>query len=126
MRFKLDENFGTRTLDLFRGLGHDAGTVNREGLSGCSDEHIFRTCIQESRCLVTLDLDFANVLRFPPHLAPGVAVLRLPVRPTLPVLEAMVSDLLQATAREPIARRLWVVEIGRIRVHEDTSESDSD
>lgn len=32
MRFKLDENFGTRTQKLFEGLGYDVETVRNEGL----------------------------------------------------------------------------------------------
>src|SRR5260370_26797629 len=32
----------------------------------------------ENRCLVSLDLDFADVVRFPPHRTSGIAVLRLP------------------------------------------------
>jgi hypothetical protein len=28
--------------------------------------------------LVTLDLDFADVTRFPPHLCDGIAVIRVP------------------------------------------------
>lgn len=37
MKFKLDENFGTRTLEIFRAGKHDAQTVAGEGLSGCAD-----------------------------------------------------------------------------------------
>jgi len=58
MKFKLDENFGHRTVALFRQSGHDLTTVLGQGLAGGSDEQLFRICAQESRCLVTLDLDF--------------------------------------------------------------------
>ena len=59
MNFKLDENFGIRTIDLFRNAGHDAQTVVEEKLSGASDRQIYQVCIRERRCLVTLDLDFS-------------------------------------------------------------------
>jgi hypothetical protein len=87
MKFKLDENFGSRTLPLFREAGHDADTVREEGLAGCSDHDLFQACRQHSRSLVTLDLDFADVVRFPPHLTAGIAVIRLPKNPSLPLLE---------------------------------------
>ena len=67
MRFKLDENFGSRSARLFPEAGHDVETVAGEGLSGATDELIFETCIRENRCLLSLDLDFADVIRFPPH-----------------------------------------------------------
>ena len=79
MKWKLDENLGSRTVHLFLKAGHDAETVLQEELSGSSDETLFEVCVREDRCLLTLDIDFADVLRFPPHQTAGIAVLRLPV-----------------------------------------------
>jgi hypothetical protein len=74
-----------------------------------------------TRCLVSLDLDFADVVRFPPHKSAGIAVLRLPKGASIRLLEKFVSDLLNTLVTEPINGSLWVVEVGRIRVHEKTS-----
>lgn len=63
MRFKLDENLGRRVQQLFREADHDAETVPDEQLRGCSDQTLYEICRVENRCLVTLDLDFSNVLR---------------------------------------------------------------
>ena len=41
MRFKLDENFGSRSARLFPEAGQDVESVADEGLSGATDEHIF-------------------------------------------------------------------------------------
>jgi predicted nuclease of predicted toxin-antitoxin system len=120
MRFKLDENFGSRSARLFPEAGHDVETVAEEGLSGATDELIFETCIRENRCLLSLDLDFADVVRFPPHKTAGIAVLRLPKGASLSLLERFVSGLLNMLDAEPITGRLWIVEAGRIRVHENT------
>ena len=75
MRFKLDENLGTRTARLIQAQDHDVETVREEGLAGESDQ---RLCCDEKRCLVTLDLDFADVTRFPPNQSNGVVVIRVP------------------------------------------------
>ena len=66
MKFKLDENLGRRCQGLFRAAGHDAQTVLEESLSGATDRQIYDACRRERRCLVTLDLDFADVTRFAP------------------------------------------------------------
>lgn len=118
MKFKLDENFGTRTQSLFLTGGHDVHTVYQESLQGATDEKIYQTCQEERRCLITLDLDFANVLRFPPTKTEGIAVIRLPRNPSLSILEQLVSQLLIALEDMSITGMLWIVELGRIRVHQ--------
>jgi len=119
MRFKLDENIGSRTAHLFPEAGHDIETIFDEGLSGATDEVIFETCIREGRCLVSLDLDFADVVRFPPHRTAGIAVLRLPNDVSVRLMEKLVRDLLRHLKTEPIVGRLWIVEAGRIRVRDN-------
>jgi len=126
MRFKLDENIGSRAARLFPQAGHDVETVLQGGLSGAVDEIIFETCVREKRCLLTLDLDFADIVRFPPHKAPGIAVLRLPNSVSLSLMERFVSDLLSMLDVEPIAGRLWIVEPGRIRIRENSISESGD
>ena len=120
MKFKLDENLGSRTAGLIAGSGHDVQTVAQERLSGTSDARLFETCIAERRCLISLDLDFADVLRFPPHDTPGIAVLRLPRTASPSLLTYLVRSLLAALQTASIAGQLWVGEAGRIRVYEET------
>ncbi len=117
MKFKLDENLGSRTADVIAEAGHDVETVSTEKLNGVDDLRLYRVCTAECRCLITLDLDFADVLRFPPDLGPGIAVLRPPGTASLSVLSELVRTLLLAIQRETIAGRLWIVEPGRIRIH---------
>jgi hypothetical protein len=66
VKFKLDENLGSRTAELIAACGHDVQTVSQQRLTGIDDEHLFEVCASEGRCLITLDLDFADILRFPP------------------------------------------------------------
>jgi predicted nuclease of predicted toxin-antitoxin system len=124
MKFKLDENFGTRTQRVFRGAGHDVQTVRDEGLEGSSDQNLYDVCRFEQRCLVTLDLDFADTIRFQPVQGPGIAVIRLPKNPSLPLLEQLVRQFLEMLTKMSISGRLWVVEIGRIRVHQAPEDED--
>jgi predicted nuclease of predicted toxin-antitoxin system len=116
MKFKLDENLGSRTAGLIAELGHEVETVHQEKLSGTSDENLFETCVAEGRCLVTLDLDFADILHYPPEESAGIAVLRPPHAASLALLTSMVRNLLAALQKESISGRLWVVEAGRVRV----------
>ena len=122
MRFKLDENFGSRTQQIFQVLGHDVQTVRSQGLRGSPDPHLYELCCSEGRCLVTLDLDFSDVTRFPPDKASGVVVVRVPVSPSLELLERLVRQFLQAISDISPEGKLWIVEIGRIRVYQPETD----
>jgi hypothetical protein len=66
---------------------------------------------------VTLDLDFANVLRFSPEEASGIVVIRAPHNPTISLLEELISRFLAKTECLSIESQLWIIEVDRIRVH---------
>jgi predicted nuclease of predicted toxin-antitoxin system len=114
LKFKLDENLDPRLVVIFEQAGHEASTVLSEAISGAPDETVFGVCQHEGRCLVTLDLDFSNPLRFPPAGTEGIVVLR-PMRPVLPLIQATLASFLPALADRPVQGKLWIVEPGRIR-----------
>jgi len=118
MKFKLDENFGFRTQELFRSEGHDARSVFDEKIQGCSDQKLYKICCKEKRCLVTLDLDFADITRFSPSSGNGIVVIRLPINPSIVLLRQLIRQFLKALEKTPIEKRLWIVEMERIRIHE--------
>ncbi len=118
MKLKLDENIGTRGQTALRDAGHDVATVHEQRLGGSADAELARLCAAEGRALVTLDLDFANPVRFPPEVHAGIAVLRLHKSPAPGDLLALVAALLEALKRQPLAGQLWIVEKGRIREYD--------
>jgi len=126
VKFKLDENFGTRTYKLFLAAGHDVSTADSQDLCGCPDRQLFDVCRTEGRCLITLDIDFGDVTRFPPERGAGVVVLRLPKNPTLTAIESLVGAMLRSLGDRPLTGCLWIVEPGRIRIHETAAEDLTD
>ena len=119
MRLKLDENIDARLALVLRGAGHDAMTVREQGLHGTDDVHLYQLCISENRALVTLDLDFSNVLRYPPEGTPGIMVLRGP-DDLFSTVSILIETLNQALRQDDPLNRLWIIEPGRVRIHERT------
>jgi len=83
---------------------------------------VIKICEAEGRCLVTLDLDFGNPLNFPPNKYAGIAVLRLPNKPTEQDLLEAVRTMIAGLARKNIERQLWIIQPGRIRVYQSEEE----
>lgn len=120
MKLKLDENLDARLASALRRAGHEVSTVRDQGLAGVDDQALYAHCRSEARILVTLDLDFANVLRYPPEASGGIVVFRGP-DDLLPTLRILTETLIGALAKASPASQLWIVEPGRVRIHESQS-----
>ena len=117
MRFKLDENLSPSLAELFGATGHDAHSVAQQALGGQPDERVIDVCSRELRALVTLDLDFSNILAYyPPANFAGIVVLRLADQ-SHSTVETATRRMLALLPQEPLAGKLWIVEEHRVRIH---------
>ena len=114
-RFKIDENLPLEVADALRRFGHDAATVQDEGLVGARDALLYSRCQAEGRSLLTLDVGFGDIRAYDPAHSPGIAVLRLKRQDKASILNA-VQNLVVVLASAQIGRALWIVDESRIRV----------
>ncbi|MDS4019458.1 MAG: DUF5615 family PIN-like protein [Candidatus Competibacter sp.] len=115
MRFKIDENLPVEVAKLLRRHQHDAATVIEQRLAGQPDAHIAGICQTEQRALITLDLDFADIRRYPPADHAGIIVLR-PATQSIPAVLSLIQRLVPLLNREPITGALWIVDESRVRI----------
>lgn len=122
MKLKLDENLGPVVAGPLAAAGHDVTTVAGQGHSGIEDRDLLEVCVAEGRCLVTMDLEFANPLLFPPRRHKGVIAIRIRGRAGASVLRAAAKTLAEGLLKRRSAggmpeARIWIVEPGRIRAY---------
>ena len=77
MKIKLDENIPEDAATIFTSAGFQVSTVLDQGLGGKADPEVAAACKAESKVLITLDTDFANLSAYPPEDYSGIIVLRL-------------------------------------------------
>lgn len=77
MRILLDENLPADLIEVLRGFGHDVEHVTSKALSGHPDPDVRACAEEESRMLITQDIQFADVRRFVPGTHAGLVLIRL-------------------------------------------------
>lgn len=115
MLFKIDENLREEIARLLRRNGHDAIGVYDQRMQGHADEDLAAVCRREGRVIVTQDLDFSNIIEFPPEDYAGIVVLRLHEQSRPSILAAM-QRLLPLLASQALAGCLWTVDEVGIRI----------
>jgi predicted nuclease of predicted toxin-antitoxin system len=115
VRFKCDENMPAEAARVLMLAGFDTSTVLVQRLAGAPDEIVAEVCRSESRVLLTLDLDFADIRGYPPDKHPGIIVLR-PDNQDIQSIVRLCESAVSVLDREEIGGRLWIVEDRGIRV----------
>ena len=117
MNFKVDENMPEEAADLLAAACYKADTVRQEGLAGMDDPALAALIQQEGRPLVTFDLEFGDIRRYPPQFYQGLIVLRSRQQDKWTLL-TLVQKFIPKLATEPLTGNLWIVEADRIRIWE--------
>jgi predicted nuclease of predicted toxin-antitoxin system len=124
MKLKIDENLPTKSVKLLEDYGYEAMSVFDQNLSGASDTRIAEVCQKEKRALITLDADFSDIRTYSPDEFFGLIILGLK-RQDKPHILSIVDRLIKILSKEPLERRLWIVEEGKVRIsgRDDDSEN---
>ena len=84
MRFLIDANLPRAAIDVCQKFGHQVEFARDIGMAAAPDEQIAARACESGAALLTRDLDFSDVRRYPPDQYQGIVVLR-PVPPLMTV-----------------------------------------
>ncbi len=116
MRFLIDANLPRAAIVVCQKFGHQVEFARDIGLAAASDAQIAERARESGAALLTRDLDFADVRRYPPDQYPGIVVLRLPdTTVALEIARVLERFLMEPGFLEPLAGRLAIVEMDRVR-----------
>ena len=115
MKFLLDANMPRSALAALRNFGHVVDHVREIGLGDATDDRIAASALAFEAVLVSRDLDFADVRRFPPEVTQGILVLRLPDDTRSDEVSAVLSQFLGSALLVRLPGHLVILEGDRVR-----------
>ncbi|MFQ5792001.1 MAG: DUF5615 family PIN-like protein [Acidobacteriota bacterium] len=118
--FLIDEDLPRSLSHLLRASGLAAEDVRDLGLKGRTDREVFEYAVSHSCTLLSADLGFANLQRFPLGTHPGIVIARFPNEMSTRFLNDAILRALQDLTDEDIRGNLVVMQPGRIRLRRKT------
>jgi predicted nuclease of predicted toxin-antitoxin system len=115
MKLKLDENLSRHLKPVLIGLGHDVLTAADENLLSHPDTEIAQAAKDEQRMLMTLDVEFADLRKYPPGSHPGVILFR-PLSLSPLSVNSFITDFVRRTDLDKLAACIAVVDHVHVRV----------
>ena len=117
MKLKLDENLSRHLKPILIGLGHDVLTAADEDLLSRPDVEVAACAAREGRILLSLDIEFADLRKYPPGSHPGIILFRPASLGPLSV-NRFVERFVRSTDLSALSGCVAVVEPQSIRVRQ--------
>lgn len=117
MKCLLDANLPFSAKEVFPD-NFNVAHVRDIGLESASDLEIIFWAKKNKAVLFTRDLDFANILNFPPQKHEGIVVLRIPSFYSAKNIKALLKSFLISIEPTKLTRSVVIVEVGRYRIRQ--------
>jgi len=115
MKLKLDENLSRHLKPVLIGLGHDVLTAADENLLSHPDTELAQAAKEDQRMLMTLDVEFADLRKYPPGAHPSVILFR-PLSLSPLSVNAFITDFVRRTDPDKLDACVAVVDPVNVRV----------
>jgi len=116
IKFVVDEDLPRSTSRLLRNKGFEVLDVRDCGLKGRSDEEIFNFAQKEGAVILSGDLGFGNLLKFPVGSNSGIVIVHFPNEVSSAELNRQISKEFDNLAEDDFKGNLIILEPGKIRI----------
>jgi len=117
----VDEDMHRSVAEPLGQLGHRALDIRDHGLRGATDREVFAFAQQSKAALLTGDLDFSNINRFPLGSHYGIIVARYPNEMSSQAINREIHRSLQGIKDEEIKGSVIILAPGRVRIRRPPS-----
>ena len=116
VRFMIDEDMPRSTAVALSSEGYEVKDVRDHGYRGLGDEEIYRFAQRGKAVLLTADLGFSNILKFPLGQHFGIVVVRFPNEMVPREINREILTSLRDLVENEFKGNLVILEPGRIRI----------
>jgi predicted nuclease of predicted toxin-antitoxin system len=116
IKFLIDEDIPRSAAKVLRDRGYEVLDVRDCGLRGEPDEEVFKFAQEEKAVLLTGDLGFGNLLRFPVGKHSGVVIVHFPNEISASKLNNQITKAFDTLTEKDLDRTLMILEPGKIRI----------
>jgi len=116
VRFVIDEDMPRSTGVALSSEGYEVKDVRDHGYRGLGDEEIYRFAQRGKAVLLTADLGFSNILKFPLGQHFGIVVVRFPNEMVPREINREILTSLRDLVENEFKGNLVILEPGRIRI----------
>ena len=120
LAFLIDEDLRRELAVRLRTAGFDATDVRDVGLQATPDAAIYQYAVTHTLALLTADLGFSNLVRFPLEDHHGIVVARFPNEIPAPSLNRILTGAIGALGLDSLQQTLVILEPGRTRIRRHT------
>lgn len=115
-RYLVDADLPRSLARHLRAAGLQVEDVRDLGLRKSPDDDIFTYAVSHALALLSGDMDFGNILRFPLGSHSGIVVARFPNEVSTATLNVAILQAVQSLSDEDLTGNLIIIEPGRIRL----------
>lgn len=77
MKILADENLFEPIIDYLKYMCHEVLSIREMGLSGISDEEIYKKACETKSVIITMDKDFSRLYYFKPQKCGGIIIVKI-------------------------------------------------
>ena len=116
VRFLIDEDLPRSCTHALQVVGFDVSDVRDIGMRGRFDADVLEYTTANGRTVLTADVGFGNILRFPLGRHAGIVVARFPVQVSIRDMNAALLAAFESLSEEDFAGNVIVITPNQIRI----------